>query len=186
MHDAEDRTRRALLVAGFLRAAATSLAGIGLGLWLADQGLSAGAAGLIVGAGLGGNALGALAVTLAGARLPVRAALLACGAATTAGAALLPLIGDRPALLAAVAFLGMVNGMGRDRGPAAALEQSLLPATTTPTGRTRAFAWYTALQDAGSAAGSLAALAFGSALGAGLLVHALLLATAATLYLRLP
>ena len=39
--------RRTLLAAGFLRAAATSLAGIVLGLWLAEQQLSASTAGLV-------------------------------------------------------------------------------------------------------------------------------------------
>ncbi|HEX5758836.1 MAG TPA: MFS transporter, partial [Thermoanaerobaculia bacterium] len=39
----------------------------------------------------------------------------------------------------------------------AILEQSLLPATTTPERRTAAFAWYTALQDGGHSLGSLAA-----------------------------
>jgi hypothetical protein len=41
-------------------------------------------------------------------------------------------------VLVAVAFFGMVNGMGRDRGPASVLEQSLLPATAPPADRTRA------------------------------------------------
>ena len=34
----------------------------------------------------------------------------------------------------AFAFFGMINGLGRDRGPAYALEQALLPSTTTQTG----------------------------------------------------
>jgi hypothetical protein len=76
--------------------------------------------------------------------------------------------------------------MGRDRGPASVLEQSLLPATATAAQRTRAFVWYTALQDAGSALGSLAALLFASSLRGGMVAHALLLAASAALYLRLP
>ncbi|HXT52273.1 MAG TPA: MFS transporter [Thermoanaerobaculia bacterium] len=179
-------TRRTLLAAGFLRSVAISLAGIVLGLWLAEQQLSVAAAGLVIGCGLGGTAVGALAVTLAGNRLPLRPALIAIGACSAAGAAALPFVGARPSVLIAVAFLGMVNGMGRDRGPAAVLEQSLLPATAPPAARTRAFAWYTALQDAGSALGSLSALLFASTLRAGLVAHAVLLAGSAALYLRLP
>src|SRR5262249_2105174 len=57
----------------------------------------------------------------------------------------------------AAAFFGMVNGMGRDRGAALVLEQAVLPATTTDAERTRAFAWYNVLQDAGHAAGALLA-----------------------------
>jgi MFS family permease len=180
------QTRRTLLAAGFLRSVAISLAGIVLGLWLAEQRLSAAAAGLVIGCGLAGTAVGALAVTLAGNRLPLRRALIAFGACSAVGAAVLPFAGARPSVLVAVAFLGMVNGMGRDRGPASVLEQSLLPAAAPPAERTRAFAWYTALQDAGSALGSLAALLFASTLSAGLVAHAVLLAGSAALYLRLP
>lgn len=180
------RTRRTLLAAGFLRSTAISLAGVLLGLWLAEQRLSPAAAGLVIGCGLAGTAVGALLVTLAGHRLPLRRGLLAFGACSAIGAAALPFVGTRPAALVAVAFLGMVNGMGRDRGPASVLEQSLLPATAPAAQRTRAFAWCTALQDAGSALGSLAALLFASSLRSGLLAHALLLAVSAALYLRLP
>jgi MFS family permease len=183
-----------LLAAGFLRAGATALVGVLLGLYLAALHLSAAQAGMVTGAGLAGAALGALAVTLWGGRLGARSALLACGGAAAAGAALLPLVA-RPGTLAAVAFAGMVNGMGRDRGAAAVLEQSLLPATTDAAGRTRAFAWYTALQDVGHALGSLGAalpaLLAGAAgtlaaLRLGLGAHALLLAASALLYLGLP
>ncbi len=177
--------RRALVAAGFLRATATSLAGVLLGLWLAARRLAPGTVGLVIAAGLAGGALGTLVVTLGGGRLRPRAALLACGAASAAGAALLLLVAS-PWAIAAVAFLGMVNGMGRDRGPASAVEHALLPATVDAAGRTDAFAWYTALQDAGGALGSLGAAAFANALRAGLAVHALLLAAAATFYLRLP
>ncbi|HEV8239323.1 MAG TPA: MFS transporter [Thermoanaerobaculia bacterium] len=180
------RTRRTLLAAGFLRSMAIALAGVLLGLWLAERRLSAAAAGLVIGCGLAGTAAGALLVTLADNRLPLRRALLAFGACSAIGAALLPFAGTRPSVLVAVAFLGMVNGMGRDRGPASVLEQSLLPATAAPAQRTRAIAWYTALQDAGSALGSLAALLFASTLRTGLVAHALLLAVSALLYLRLP
>lgn len=180
------RTRRTLLAASFLRSLAISLAGVVLGLWLAEQRLSAAVAGLAIGCGLAGTAVGALVVTLAGNRLPLGRALLAFGACSAIGAAALPLVGARPAALVAVAFLGMVNGMGRDRGPASVLEQSLLPATVPAAQRTRAFAWYTALQDAGSALGSLAVLLFAANLSAGLVAHALLLAASAALYLRLP
>jgi MFS family permease len=184
--DASARTRRALLAAGLLRSVAVSLAGIVLGLWLAEQRLSVAAAGLVIGCGLAGTALGALVVTLAGGRLPLRRALLACGACSALGAAVLPFVGAHAGALAAIAFVGMLNGMGRDRGPSSVLEQSLLPATAPAERRTRAFAWYTALQDTGSALGSLGALVFASSLRAGLVAHALLLGASAACYLRLP
>jgi hypothetical protein len=55
------------------------------------------------------------------------------------------------------AFVGMLNGMGRDRGAALALEQAVLPATATDAERTRVLAWYNVLLDAGHALGSLLA-----------------------------
>ncbi|HSD27063.1 MAG TPA: MFS transporter, partial [Vicinamibacteria bacterium] len=53
------------------------------------------------------------------------------------------------------AFLGMVNGMGRDRGAALVVEQAVLPATVDDTGRTMVFARYNVVQDAGHAVGGL-------------------------------
>lgn len=148
--------RRALLAAAFVRALATGMAGVLLGLYLGEIGLTPRAIGAVAGAGLAGAALGALAVTLRGARWEARRALLAFGALAAVGGALLALA-SHPVALAAAAFLGMVNGMGRDRGPSSVLEQALLPATASAAGRTRAFAWYSALQDVGHALGSLAA-----------------------------
>lgn len=148
-------SRQLLLAAAFLRALATGMAGVLLGVYLAELGLSAGRVGAVAGAGLAGAATGALVVTLRG-RHSGRGTLLALALLGAGGGALLAFVAH-PLALAAVAFLGMVNGMGRDRGPSAVLEQALLPATTAPARRTAAFAWYAALQDAGHALGSLAA-----------------------------
>jgi hypothetical protein len=62
-----------------------------------------------------------------------------------------------PLVLIAVAFCGMVNGMGRDRGAATALEQAILPETTTPARRTLVLASYNLTLDVGHAIGALAA-----------------------------
>ncbi len=51
----------------------------------------------------------------------------------------------------------MVNALGRDRGPAYALEQAILPQTTTPERRTFLLAWYALTLDGGLALGSLLA-----------------------------
>jgi hypothetical protein len=59
-------------------------------------------------------------------------------------------------VLAPFAFTGMLNGMGRDRGAASALEQVLLPATTTDERRTRVLALYNVVLDSGHAVGALA------------------------------
>ena len=152
----EPAERRALLLAAGLRSVATGMAGVLLGIYLAKLGLEPGAVGLVAGAGLAGSAAGALAVTLQGERWPRRRALLLFGL-LAAGGGLLFALASRPAALAAAAFLGMVNAMGRDRGPLHVLEQAALAAAAEPARRTAAFASYTALQDVGHAVGSLAA-----------------------------
>jgi predicted MFS family arabinose efflux permease len=61
----------------------------------------------------------------------------------------------------AASFIGLLNGMGRDRGPIFVLEQAILPSTVNATNRTAAFAWYNLLQDIALALGGLlAALPF--------------------------
>jgi hypothetical protein len=49
----------------------------------------------------------------------------------------------------------MLNGMGRDRGPAAALEQAMLPETTDAGHRTWILAYYNITLDVGHAVGAL-------------------------------
>jgi hypothetical protein len=95
-----------------------------------------------------------------------------------------------------VAFLGMLNGMGRDRGAAFILDQAILPVTTTARDRTLRFAWYNVVQDAGHAAGALLAALpalLRRDLGIGepasmrtlLVIYAVLLGSTAALYARL-
>jgi hypothetical protein len=60
-----------------------------------------------------------------------------------------------PHVVMLAVFIGMVNGMGRDRGAGMTVEQAILPQTTTPAKRTKTFAWYNVIVDAGHAAGSL-------------------------------
>src|SRR6185295_19462731 len=67
------------------------------------------------------------------------------------------IVAKGPLALGAAAFVGMLNGMGRDRGAALVIEQALLPATAEEGRRTRAFAVYNVLQDAGHALGGLMA-----------------------------
>jgi MFS family permease len=151
-----DRDRRLLLVATALRAVATSLVGVLLGLHLAREGLRSGEIGLVAAAGLGGSALAALAVTLGGDRFGRRRTLIALSAAGVVGGSVF-LWASSVWLWAVAAFVGMLNAMGRDRGGASILEQAILPGTTTDERRTTTFAWYSALQDGGHAVGSLLA-----------------------------
>jgi MFS family permease len=148
--------RRLLYVSAFLRALATGLLGVLLGVYLARIGLDAGSIGLVASAGLGGAASGALLVTLRGDRLGYRRALVGLTVASAAGGAVLALA-SHPLALAAGAFVGMANAMGRDRGGALVLETAALPATAADARRTAVFARYSVLQDVGHALGSLLA-----------------------------
>lgn len=193
---ADPRRDRTLLQAtGALRAVGTSLAGVLLGLYLAELGFDAGAIGVVSSAGLAGAAIAALLIARRGDRWGRRRTLV--GVSVVASSACAAFLANRslPALCA-LAFLGMLNAMGRDRGAAATLEQAALPSTVAPERRTLAFAGYTALQDAGHALGSLAAgLAGGlvslagfstvAAMRATMALHPALLIATLPLYLRL-
>src|SRR5438093_6019587 len=151
------RDRGLLYVAAFARATGVGMSGVLVGLYAAELGLSAPGVGAVISAGLLGVALGTLAVTLYAERLGrtrCLAALAVLAAIGTAGFALAP----SAWMLAPAAALGMVNGMGRDRGAAFSLEQALLPDLADERGRTGAFAWYNVVLDLGHATGALAAL----------------------------
>ena len=148
--------RALLLASAFVRALATGLIGVLLGVHLATTGLGASEIGIVVSAGLAGAATASMIVTWLGQRLGFRRSLLVLAVlASMGGLGLLP--STEPTWLAVVAFIGMVNGMGRDRGAALVIEQALLPGTVDDARRTLAFAQYNVLQDVGHALGGLLA-----------------------------
>ncbi|MGH9603205.1 MAG: MFS transporter [Terriglobales bacterium] len=144
-----------IYAAAFLRALGVGITGVVLGLYLARAGFSATAIGIVVAAGLAGAALATLLTSFRADRLGRRRTLVALSLLAALGGFLLPLAGSFPALLG-LAFLGMVNGMGRDRGPASALEQAIIPEAIPAERRTWALAWYNIVLDAGHALGALA------------------------------
>jgi len=148
--------RTSLGAVAFLRAFATGQIGVLLAIHIAANGLDAGAIGAVVAAGLAGAALAALIVTVAGERIGRRRALVALSFLGAAGGTLVA-FAEGAVPLAAAAFLGMVNGMGRDRGAALILDQAILPGLVSDHRRTDAFAVYNVLQDVGHALGALAA-----------------------------
>ncbi len=189
-------TDRAILFAtAFLRALATGLIGVLLGIYLDKLAFPPAQIGLVIGAGLTGAAASTFLVTLLGDRLGRRRSLLALSLASAAGGFAL-LFTTSWLAVCAVAFFGMMNGMGRDRGAALVLEQAILPGTVTDAGRTRVFAWYNVLQDIGHAIGGLLAVLPGAArllTGAeeiasfqlAVALYAFLLLASGLLYLRL-
>ncbi|TAJ99353.1 MAG: MFS transporter [Candidatus Manganitrophaceae bacterium] len=150
------RDRKILYGAAFLRALATGMIGVLLGLYLSRLHFSPAEIGLVIGVGLTGGAIATLSVMLMGDRLGRKAFLLLLAILGMIGVAVVALSSDA-AVVGVAAFLGMVNGMGRDRGASLVLEQAILPATAPDAERTRSFARYNVLQDIGHALGSLLA-----------------------------
>jgi MFS family permease len=147
-----DRTK--ILASALVRAIATGMVGVELGLFLAARGLPPGMIGVVVGSGLAGCAAAAFLATRWADAHGRRRFLAEIAIAGAAGCAAL-LIAKHPLWLAAAAFFGMVNGMGRDRGASLIVEQAILPSIVTDRERTRTIAWYNVLQDAGHAFGAL-------------------------------
>lgn len=141
---------------GFIRSATVSLVGVTLAIYLAALGFGPTQIGALIGVGLAGSSLATVVVSVRGDAwgrrrvLFVLALLSAAGyvalATTTSAAALVP-----------CAFIGMLNGMGRDRGAASALDQAVLPHTVPDSRRTWALAWYNVVLDSGHALGALGA-----------------------------
>jgi MFS family permease len=188
--------RRILYAAAFLRALAIGLMAVLIGLYASRLGLNAAQIGVMLSAALWGAALAALLTLLAGPRLSQRALLVSLSGLPVLGAVVM-LSTDAFPIIVAAAFVGMFNVHGRDRGAIPILEQALLPATAGHAERTRVFAWYNVLLDAGYAVGGLLAalptlfeasfgLATLEAMRLVLGLFCVLYAAAAVLYSRLP
>jgi MFS family permease len=189
------RNRLIIYAATFVRSLATALIGVLVGIYLARLDLSKTAIGIIITAGLAGGAGAALLATIAADGFGRRRFLVLLTLLSAAGGFAVGFISNE-ALLAAAAFLGMVNGMGRDRGAALAVEQAILPSTAPDDRRTSIFAFYSVLQSVGAALGALAAgipnliSRFGGvsetpAMRIAIIVYAILMAATAFAYLGL-
>jgi len=152
----ELRNRRLIYATAFLRATATGMLGVQLGIYLVTVGLSIEHAGYVISAGLAGATVAALAATLTADMRGRRRTLVEVALVGVAGAAAAA-VASSSLLLGMAAFVGMLNGMGRDRGAGLIVEQAMLSASTTDRTRTQALAWYNVLQDAGHALGALLA-----------------------------
>ena len=158
MSDSPLSDRRWLYAAVLARSLATGMMGVLLGIYLASLDLDTKAIGVVIALGLAGAACSTLLVTFFSDRFGRRRTLLVLTTLSVLGAVMLALSAS-VLTLGIAAFLGMVNGMGRDRGAALVVEQSVLPATVADGQRTLAFAQYNMLQDVGHAMGSLLAAA---------------------------
>lgn len=146
--------RSLILASAGLRATAVGLSGVILAFHLASLGFDVWAIGLATSLGLAGCAIGTVVMTFAADRLGRRASLVGLAFLMGVGGLVLALNTQASAILVSM-VVGMVNGMGRDRGAGLTVEQAMLPKTTTDRQRTTAFAWYNVVVDAGHAVGSL-------------------------------
>jgi MFS family permease len=150
------RARRWLYVSAFARAMATATAGVTLGGFLGRLGAGGAGLGIVVSAGLAGSAIAAILATFLADRVGRQRFLIIASILGVAGTVAFALASS-PVALAVAAFVGMVNGMGKDRGAALILEQAALPSMAAAPQRTQVIARYTMVLDLGHALGALAA-----------------------------
>lgn len=148
------RERHLIFGAAFLRALATGFGGVALGIYLSKQ-LPLTQIGIVVAAGLVGATIWSIVTTLFAHRIGHRRLLVLVSLLSAAGGIAFAL-GQGFLWLLITSFIGMLNGMGRDRGSLLILETAILPETTSNANRTWVFAWYTFLQDIAIALGGLA------------------------------
>lgn len=137
-----------------LRACAVSLCGVILALYLSTIGMNLFLIGITMAAGFIGASLATLATIFLSERFDKRFLLILVALFMALGGFALAL-STKAAVIIAFSLLGMINGMGRDRGAGTTLEQTLLPDTVSHAQRTKVFAWYNVWIDAGHSVGAL-------------------------------
>src|SRR4029450_8225712 len=145
-----------LYASAFTRALATGMLGVLLGIYLARLRFSGGQIGLVVSFGLARAAAPAFLTPLAADRWGRKRFLMALSLVGALAAFAALFLSDF-AWLCVLSFVGMFNGMGRDRGAGLIIEQAVLPLTVSDGERTSVFARYNVLQDLGHAFGSVLA-----------------------------
>ncbi|MFN8059554.1 MAG: MFS transporter [Vicinamibacterales bacterium] len=130
-----ERDARLIYGAAFVRSATVSLVGVTLAIHLADLGFTATQIGLLIGVGLAGSSLATAVVSVRGDTWGRRRVLVGLTLLSAVGAWHSQRLPNATALVP-LALVGMLNGMGRDRGAASALEQAILPETVPDDRRT--------------------------------------------------
>lgn len=142
--------------AGLLRSFGVGLMGVVLGIYLFRRGLSSTAIGLIIAMGLAGSASATVLMTIAADRIGRKWFLVMLSLLSAVGGIALTLSPSLP-VLAAMAFIGMLNGTGTDRSASFALDQAIVPGLVPDARRTWGLAWYNVLLDGGGSLGALGA-----------------------------
>ncbi|HTL48368.1 MAG TPA: MFS transporter [Verrucomicrobiae bacterium] len=142
-----------ILGAAGLRAVAISLSSVILSVYLAQAGFTPFQIAFAVSLGLCGCAAATFIVTFAGDRFGRRISVAFVGLLMAAGG-LAAALSRSEAVLFTAFFIGMVNGMGRDRGASMTLDQIMLAQVTDSRHRTQTLAWYSLVVDSGNAVGA--------------------------------
>lgn len=142
--------------AALLRGLAAGAISVLAAVYLAKRGFDEAALGVVLSAGMAGVLAGTIFGTYFADKIGRRRSLVTLALLAAVGVGLL-VATDTLWAAALVAFFGMLNTQGSDRGAAHALEYAILPATATDTERTQVFARYNAIADVGGAAGALLA-----------------------------
>jgi MFS family permease len=153
---ANRRNRQLIYAAGLLRGLAAGAISVLAAVFLAKRGFPEVEIGLVLASGLAGVLAGTIYGTFFAERVGRRRSLVLLAALAALGGCAFALA-DTLWSAALAAFFGMLNTQGSDRGGAQALETAILPGIAPASERTRVFAWYNALQDAGGAAGAVLA-----------------------------
>lgn len=149
-----DGNGRIVLAARTLRSFGFGLSSVALGLYLAEIGLSGEQIGLVFSAAFAGSLALTAVIAAWGDRIGRRRLLMA-GSALMASAALIPLAGAEPAILALIALSGMVAVNANESTGLQTVDQALLPQSVPARQRTAAFALYNLLAAAAAALGAL-------------------------------
>jgi MFS family permease len=145
-----------IYIAAFLRSLGIGLTGVILGVYVARAGFSATVIGFVISAGLAGSAVATLLVSMRADQLGRRLTLIGLSLLSAIGGLGFAFTGSEVSIVL-LAFIGMLNGMGTDRGPIFSIEQAIIPQMVPAERRTLAFSWYNVVIESGQALGALAA-----------------------------
>ncbi len=148
--------QKIILTTAALRAVAVSLSSVLITMHLISLGSGPGEIAFAVALGLFACSIGTFFAAFMSDHFGRKRTILLLSACMTIGGLCLALFSDRWIMYGAI-FVGMVNGMGRDRGMGLTVDQVMLPQTTSPQHRTKTFAWYNVVVDFGNAVGALIA-----------------------------
>lgn len=148
--------RYIIFICAGLRALAISLSSVILTLYLSSIGFPVGQIAVVISLGLAGCAAGTLVASFMADHFGRKRTIALVGFLMALGGIILAFVHQHVIVLLA-AFVGMLNGMGRDRGMGLTVEQAMLPQVTDDHNRTQTFAWYNVTLDMCNALGALLA-----------------------------